>query len=281
MGLFDFIKKKDSEQNQAPVAKKIPEQNQAPAAEKFSEQNQAPVAEKISEQNQTPTEGKIPEQTSNQNAENMPEPNSEANPSDSLAEKEMLDRLCSHAGNTIAMLKGVLSGPKGTDMYIVTIYAAGLAGIACHEAVKALGKPQVVVETKDGKKYFMGDEVNKYLHENKYSVTGLIRTITETSEDKLLAIITKQSQTIGSDTFVINGNMDPKDLYKNIKSCWDGIFNNMTAVYCKSPDEWPIFFGIVLQNVIKESLAYAPKEAIFNTAADIACALSKMDAESI
>lgn len=195
----------------------------------------------------------------------------------SINEKEMIDRLSSNALNVINMLKGVLSN----NMYLVTIYASGLAGIASHEAVKKLGKEQVIIKGLDGKNYYMGDEVNKFLYEDKYSITNMVRTITEVSEDKLVSIISRQASTVGSDKFLVNGNMDPKDLYKNIKSCWDGIFNNMTNVYCKTPLEWPVFFGIVLQNVIKESLKYTSKEAIFNTSVDIVCALSKMDNDSI
>ena len=196
-------------------------------------------------------------------------------------EKEMMDRLCSQAGNIIAMLKSVLTGKNGTDLYLVTLYAAGLAGIACHEAVKANGEPMVEVSCKDGKKYFMGDAVNKYLHENKYSVTALACAITQMPQSALMGIIQRQATTIGTENFVVSGNMDPADLYKNIKLCWDGIKDNMTLRYCKKPEEWPVLYGIVLQNIMKESMSVAPKEAIFNTAVDVSCALAKMDQESI
>lgn len=196
-------------------------------------------------------------------------------------EKEMMDRLCSQAGNIVAMLKGVLAGKNGTDLFIVTLYAAGLAGIACHEAVKANGEPMVEIECADGKKYYMGDAVNMYLHENKYSVTGFARAITQMPQSALMEIIQRQASTIGSDKFAVAGNMDPADLYRNIKGCWDGIKNNMTLQYCRKPEEWPVLYGIVLQQVMRESLSLAPKEAIFNTAVDVACALAKMDQESV
>lgn len=192
-------------------------------------------------------------------------------------DKEMLDRLCSHAGNIIAMLKSVLSGKNGTDLYIVTLYAAGLAGIACHEAVKTLGEPMVEVSCANGKKYYMGDAVNKYLYESKYSVTGFVCAITQMPQSALMGIIQRQASTMGTENFVVSGNMDPEDLYKNIKGCWDGIKDNMTLQYCKKPEEWPVLYGIVLQNIMKEAMNVAPKEAIFNTAVDVACALSKMD----
>jgi len=75
-------------------------------------------------------------------------------------DKATVERLCKNAGNIVAMLKSVLAGPQGTDLCVVALYAAGLAGIACHEAVKATGKTQVVVGVANGKKYYMGDAVN-------------------------------------------------------------------------------------------------------------------------
>lgn len=196
-------------------------------------------------------------------------------------EKLMIDRLCSHAGNVIAMLKNVLAGKNGIDLYIVMLYSAGLAGIACHEAVKATGGKQVVIECADGRKYFMGDNVNKYLHENKYSVTGFARAITQMPQEAVLGIVTRQANTLGSKDFVVAGNMNPEDFYKQVKSCWDGIMNNMTLKYCEKPEEWPILYGIVLQSVMAESIKLAAKEAVFNSAVDVVCAMSKMDQESL
>lgn len=197
------------------------------------------------------------------------------------SEKEMLDRLCSHAGNIINMLKAVLTGKNGLDLYIVTLYAAGLAGIACHEAAKAKGEPLVEIGCANGKKYYMGDAINKYLHENKYSVTGFVCAITQMPQSAVLEIIQRQASTIGSEQFVVAGNMDAADLYKNTKGCWDGIKDNMTLQYCNAPEEWPILYGIVLQNIIGESIKLAKKEAIFKTAVDVSCALSKMDQQSL
>lgn len=197
------------------------------------------------------------------------------------SDKEMLDRLCSHAGNIIDMLKSALAGEKGTDLFVVTLFAAGLAGIACHEAVKALGEPMVEVSCADGKKFFMGDAVNKYLHENKYSVTGFACAISGAPEEALMGIIQRQAGTLGTENFVVAGGINPSDLYKNVKSCWDGIKNNMTLQYCNGPEEWPVLYGIVLQNIMREAMSVAPKEEIFNTAVDVACALSKMDQESL
>ena len=196
-------------------------------------------------------------------------------------EKKMVQRLCSYAPNIIAMLKSVLSEKNGTDMYVVLLYAAGLAGIACYEAASSQGKEMVIVECKNGKKYYMGDSINQYLHENKMSVSMFVMTVTNSSKESLLEIIKNQASTIGSDSFVIENNIKPEDLYINVKKCWDGIKNNMTLEYCKNPDEWPVLYGIVLQNVILESMKFVSKETLFNTSINVACALSKIGEGSL
>ena len=52
-------------------------------------------------------------------------------------EEQIAKRLASNAGSVIAMLKGTLRNEQGTDLTSCLLYAAGLAGMACHEAVKA------------------------------------------------------------------------------------------------------------------------------------------------
>lgn len=194
---------------------------------------------------------------------------------------KVFDRLLPGAGSVIAMLKGVLSSEKGTDMFLVTLFAAGLAGIACHEAVKANGEELMVVECDNGKKYFMGEALNQYLCEDRSSVSKLVCAAMQMPESEVTKIIEKQAKIIGTDNFVVAGRMDPEDLYRQVKSCWDGIKSTMTLKYCENASEWPILYGMVLQNIMGESMSVAPKEAVFKTAMDVVIALSKMDKESL
>lgn len=272
MGLFGFGKKKSAANEEVAEAK---EEVQAKEITKVSEETKAT--------SDTKTEVKV--EVPEKKADAIDDGNEGQISSIKLnvidSEQQMINRLMKGAGNVIAMLKGVLAGKNGTDMFIVTVYAAGLAGIACHEAVKATSGAFEVIECKNGKKYFMGDALNKFLHEDKYSVTGGCRAITEAPKEALLALITNQTKTLGSDEFKLGGNMDPVDVYKQVKSCWDGIYNNITVKYCEKPEEWPVLYGIVLQNIMSESLKLVSKEALFNTAVDVACGLSKMDSESL
>ena len=74
---------------------------------------------------------------------------------------------------------------------------------------------------------------------------------------------------------------DPKALFEQVVSCWDGIYDNMTSKYCKDPSEWPLLFGVVLQNILITSLkAGAPKDEAARIAIECAVAVSKMDKDS-
>nr|MDE7399253.1 hypothetical protein [Oscillospiraceae bacterium] len=73
----------------------------------------------------------------------------------------------------------------------------------------------------------------------------------------------------------------PKDVYCAIKDCWDGIYDNMTAVYCQSPQEWPVLFAIVLQNIMIIALEEIPASTLYRTALECAIYISKMDSDSI
>ena len=68
-------------------------------------------------------------------------------------DEQTVERLAKNAGNIVEMLKDTLRGPNGVDMKFPLLYAAGLAGHACLEAVKAERGTFQVATTKDGKQY--------------------------------------------------------------------------------------------------------------------------------
>ena len=123
-------------------------------------------------------------------------------------EKQQLKRLSKHAGNVVEMLKGTLKGPQGTDMTIVLLYAAGLAGRACHEAVKAEGGTFAKATATNGRSYYLGDDVNKYLLENPTSVYGFVKAVSSITDDDVRALVVAVVQSLGTDDFKI-WNMEP------------------------------------------------------------------------
>lgn len=68
-------------------------------------------------------------------------------------EEQIAKQLASDASKVIAMLKGTLRTEQGTDLTACLLYAAGLAGMACHEAVKASNGSFHVATVKDGRTF--------------------------------------------------------------------------------------------------------------------------------
>ena len=80
------------------------------------------------------------------------------------------EALRQNAGRILAMFREVLG--RGDPKML--LYAAGMAGMSCHEAVKAEGRPFAVIELKDGTRRYMGDALNHYLLEDRMSVLAYI-----------------------------------------------------------------------------------------------------------
>ena len=195
--------------------------------------------------------------------------------------EEMVKRLAGNVGHIIAMLEGTLKNEKGTDLTLCVLYAAGLAGHACHETVKALNEPFAVVTGKDGRVYYFGDSVNHYLLEDRTSVYAFLSPVCGDLNDAVRALAVHITSSVGNGELKIAG-LSADMLYRRVKACWDGIYDNMTARYCSSPAEWPVLYGIVLQNILIHSLkAGAPKEEAGRLALECMMTISKMDEDSI
>lgn len=199
--------------------------------------------------------------------------------------QEVLKRLASHAGNTIKMLKSVLATDKGMNYSTLLMYSAGLAGYACQRAVIANNDQYAVVGTKNGKKYYFGDGVNAYLLENKGSVLSFMSDIYEHKTREKAPDPTPSIQLavsmVGNDEYKIWNSYPPDSVYNLIKDCWNGIFENMTIKYCETPSEWPIFFGIVLQNIMADGMNNGREDAVYHMALECALFISKMRDDSL
>ncbi len=196
-----------------------------------------------------------------------------------------INRLSNKATAIINMFKSVFNTSKGFDIQKALIYASGLAGYACHQTVKANNETFVVIGTSDNRKFYMGDALNKYLLEDKYSVLAFCNGFFDNfskgeSRPDAIEIVKAEITAIGDDNYKIWNIYQPKDVYCEIKNCWDGIYNNMTAVYCQSPQEWPILFAIVLQNIMVIALGAIPAPILYNMVLECAIYISKMDSDS-
>ena len=113
------------------------------------------------------------------------------------------------------------------------------------------------------------------------SVLSFVNAVSNLKEEQVAGIAVEMTNSLGSDRFNIWG-MTPESVYPKIKECWDGIYNNMTANYCKDPSEWPMLFGITTQMIILKAIeAGAGAEEAGLMAMQCAYVISKMDDDSL
>ena len=155
---------------------------------------------------------------------------------------------------------------KGVHIESFMCILGSLAGYSCQASLrkefiemKGLNENQVfaIVEDKNKKKYYFGDMVNQPLVENQYSVwalsAGAVHYLGITKMIDILEIFAHVSNTVGSDSYGIPRVPDPHkpgDIpYNYVKSLWPK-FLPISEYYCASPNEWPIMFGMAIQEGI-------------------------------
>ena len=163
-------------------------------------------------------------------------------------------------------LVNVMKDSKGVHIESLMCVLGSLAGYSCQASlrkefieIKGLNENQVfvIVEDKDKKKYFFGDFINKPLIENQYSVwslsAGAIQHMGITNMIDIREIFEYVTKTVGSDRYGIPRIPDghkPGDIpYNYVRNLWP-IFLPIAEQYCAFPNEWPIMFGMAIQEGI-------------------------------
>lgn len=197
-----------------------------------------------------------------------------------MTDEQLLERLAGYAEPVLNAFLAKFKKPSGIDMRQALVFSAAFAGHACHRAAKKRKESYAVVTTEDGKNFYFGDDVNRYLLEDRLSVVNFILAASEISKEDVLSIVAEFSSMIGSEDLSVC-EYEPQSLYEAVSQCWEGIFDDMTSKYCDSPAEWPILFGIVLHTILQMAIgAGEPKGEMGKRAVACAVALSKMDKDS-
>lgn len=193
--------------------------------------------------------------------------------------RDRVEQLAKEAGHMIAMFEHVYADTTERLRMV-----SALAGYACHQAVKANQEKFITTQTKDNREYYFGDDLNYYLLEGPFSVLVFIKgfyerkTNSQTSPD-IQVQVQRAVSNIGNDLYKIWNQEFPELLYGRVKECWAGIYQNMTGRYCNTAAEWPVLFGIVLQNIMFQS--ELEPEDTFYKALECALFISKMDEKSV
>lgn len=173
---------------------------------------------------------------------------------------------------------------------VLLVFAGGFAGYACQAAVwekyvQGLKRPAEsvfnIVTSDNGRKYYFGNILNQYLMENQYAVVSLAEErFHELYEHLPLPsinpVIERTMQSIGDVEYKICGEVSPGVIVKQIDILWDRFIPKICR-YCKSPDEWPILFGGVVQKVLELSKGTVDPVESMNIVLESAFCISKME----
>lgn len=189
-----------------------------------------------------------------------------------------VQRLVKDAGCIVAMFERVC-----TDEMERLKLVSALVGYATHQAVIANEEDFVRIGTEDGLVFYFGDAVNYYLLEGPYNLLCFLKGYYENNakdpkDFDINTTIRNAAVSVGNTSYRIWGEYTPKSVYKATKDCWQGIYDNLTARFCKNPSEWPVLYSIVLQNVMFK-MNIDPQEG-FLKALECALYVSKMDKDS-
>ncbi len=187
------------------------------------------------------------------------------------------------------MLIKAFTEPDGRiNAKAVLLWASGLAGFVCQvsawEKARLNGKsPELFsVQTKDGKNFYMGDSINNPLLSDQNSIWNLAAGICQKLEPSrplpnIKELVKQTVDMIGNENYKMWNEINPELMVKEYGDFWK-LIKNKVADYCKSPDEWPLLFGLVLQKALQMTVKVTPPEQnCLEMAMENALFTSKMD----
>ena len=166
------------------------------------------------------------------------------------------------------------------------VLAAGMAGHVSHLAVKSDLNDFQTVLTRDGRKFYVSESVNRYLFGNDSSVcTELMeyydRLMGSNSPFRpdLTALGDGGVSDISGDNYLIAGKFTPESAYNEVRAFWLGISEKISSEWHLSPDKWPVVFGKALQFTLLR--ISAPPENLVRRAMKCAADISLMGEGSV
>lgn len=152
----------------------------------------------------------------------------------------------------------------------ILLWTSGLSGIACQacvwEKAKQTGtKAQFdVLEVEGGRKFYMGEELNKFLFESQYSVWSLASKIYSDLEPSkplpdLEELIKHCVNMFGNEEYRIWGEINPYDKAIEYAKLWKTLEGKIKQL-CTNSDQWPLMFGLVLQKALEMAYKVIPED---------------------
>lgn len=190
---------------------------------------------------------------------------------DKVREQEPLIGAKMGAENIWNLFLSAFKEPDGRiNAKAVLLWTSGLAGYACQlsawEKARLDGKsPELFsVQTKDGKNFYMGEGINRPLLSGQNSIWNLAAGIYQKSEPSrplpdIQELMKKSVAVIGNEDYKVWNEIDPYQMLKEYVQFWK-LLEDIVTSCCKSPDEWPLLFGLVLQKALQMTVKVMPPE---------------------
>lgn len=206
-----------------------------------------------------------------------------------VCEQEPLTGAKMGAENIWNLFLSMFKEPDGRiNAKTVLLWTSGLAGYACQlsawEKARLDGKsPELFsVQTKDGKNFYMGEGINRPLLSGQNSIWNLAAGIYQKLEPSrplpdITELMKKSISVIGNEDYKVWNEIDPYQMLKEYTQFWK-LHEDIVTSCCKSPDEWPLLFGLVLQKALQMTVKVTPpKQDCLEMAMENALFTSKMD----
>lgn len=189
----------------------------------------------------------------------------------------------------------IMKDNKGIHIESLLCALGALAGYSCQASLRAhaveKGMPDstflLEVNTSIGKKYFFGDALNNALAESQYSIWSFAAGMAQHNGCKDLPdlndIFAHVSDTVGKESFGVprlpEGH-NTGDLPINyLKVLWPALFP-VAKEFCPNPAEWPILFGIAIQEALNFGKDVLAAEIAVLIVMESAIPMSKIDLEA-
>jgi hypothetical protein len=168
--------------------------------------------------------------------------------------KELADRLL----ETINMGRGI-------HVESLMCAAGALAGYSCQAAIRAKnigdGLDEItgltVTEAIDGNLYFFGDRLNTLLAEDESSVLNIAARAAQAYGCKgipdISEIFMHVAKSVGTNTFGIPRLPEGHPVQALPRTYLEWLwpkFSPAVERFCPNPDQWPLLFGLLLQNLL-------------------------------
>lgn len=189
-------------------------------------------------------------------------------------------------------LINAMKNEKGVHVESILCALGALAGYSSQANLRAQalakGLPDsavfTIVETADGKKYFFGDPLNQALAESQFSVWSLAAGAAQhngcSSLPDLSEIFEYVSKTVGGTEFGIpripDGHQPGDTPINYVKALWPNLLPTIKK-FCNQPPEWPILFGLAVQEVMDMSKGVIAPDLALKIVMESAIPMSKVD----